>query len=769
MIEESSLSPATAAAALASADALIAILDAEGRVVFFNNACERLTGYGEAEIRGRRLWDVLMDGTEAAEATAVFESLTRDRRPSRQRMRWRSKDGRDSLIEWSNAVVAGDGGVSHVVGTGFDVGDWQATAETLQQREAFLRSIIETAVDGVITIDESGRVQSFSPAAERLFGYSADDIVGRNVNLLMPETEQDEHDFYLARYADTGDKRIIGAGRELMAVRKDGTTFPIDLAVSEFSVEGRRMFTGIVRDITDRRRTLTALHESQQRLRELAESASDWFWETDRNDRLIFVSSRLEELFGVPVAEEIGKFRLDGALAEDSDDWRAHLDDIDARRPFRDFRYTRSDSEGRLHHVRLSGRPRLDESGAFLGYRGVGSDVTAGVESERAARRAAEELQQAQKMEAIGQLTGGIAHDFNNLLTVIFGNLEMLELELEGDSQRFLITEALEAAELGAELTDRLLAFARRQPLEPKLLNLNDMVDGMRDLLARSLPESIQIVAELADLPCRTRVDPGQAENAILNLAINARDAMPDGGTIRLTTTHLAVDGDYDAHHPDLTAGDYVVLSIADDGTGMSAEVLERAFEPFFTTKDAGAGTGLGLSTIFGFAKQSGGLARIESAPGAGTTVWVYLPAAEGSREAAATRSRALAETGGEGETVLVVEDDERVRRITVKRLEELGYQVVVADSGPRAMEVMEASPDVELLFSDFVMPGGMTGADLADRLKRRHPGLKVLLTSGYADPDKLARETPEGEVSLLRKPYSLRQLAAALRDAIEG
>ena len=479
-MSENSPIGAEAEAADSTVAVLVAVTDREGRILRFNQACEQLTGTSESEVRGRRLRDVMIDAS-AAEIGPVFEAPADGGERGRQCLRWRGKDGRTGLIEWSSLEVA-----DSIVITGLDVGEVRATAETLRQREAVLRSIIETVVDGVITIDETGIVRSFSPAAERLFGFATDEVVGRSVNLLMPEAEQATHDAHLTRYARTEEKRIIGIGRELTARRKDGTTFPIDLAVSEFSVDDRRMFTGIVRDISDRRLTLTASRESEERLRDLAESASDWFWETDPNGVVTFVSKRFEAVFGVPVTEEIGKPRLAAARADDADFWKLHRGDIEGRRDIRDYRYTRTDSDGRLHHVRVSGRPRFDENGDFLGYRGVGSDVTENVEAELAAQRNAEELQQVQKMEAIGQLTGGIAHDFNNLLTVIFGNLELLEIELEDEQQRYLLAEVQEAAELGADLTARLLAFARRQPLEPKLLDLNDLVDGMGDLLARS-------------------------------------------------------------------------------------------------------------------------------------------------------------------------------------------------------------------------------------------------------------------------------------------
>jgi signal transduction histidine kinase/FixJ family two-component response regulator len=385
--------------------------------------------------------------------------------------------------------------------------------------------------------------------------------------------------------------------------------------------------------------------------------------------------------------------------------------------------------------------------------------------------RIEEALRQSQKMEAVGQLTGGVAHDFNNLLTVVLGNLEMLEEQLASEQGLVLLRGALDAVRSGAELTSKLLAFARRQPLEPKLIDLRDHIDEAATLLRRTLGETIEIrTSGPDDLPLAL-ADPAQLQNAILNLTLNARDAMPNGGTLVLRVAASDTDPDNGAAHTEgVRPGRYVLLSVTDTGVGMPPEVRERAFEPFFTTKAAGQGSGLGLSMVYGFAKQSRGHARILSEPGQGTTVRIYLPRTEGAVQAAAPQSSQLAPATytGRGETILVAEDDELVRRYVVLRLEALGYRVLEAEDGPAALRILDEHGPVDLLFTDVVMPGGMTGIDLAQVVAQRWPGTPVVLTSAYAQPELLRRGMAEGG-QWLRKPHTALDLARTLRQALNN
>lgn len=376
-------------------------------------------------------------------------------------------------------------------------------------------------------------------------------------------------------------------------------------------------------------------------------------------------------------------------------------------------------------------------------------------------------LIQAQRMEAFGQLTGGVAHDFNNLLTIVTGNLELLAGEVEAESARTYLKRAADAADMGAALTKRLLTFARRRRLTPQVIDVNELVLSLTELLKRSLGEPITLTTILAGKLWRTRADPSELENALLNLAINARDAMPGGGQLLIETRNVPASGTGPAVPPD---SDYVLVSVTDTGQGMAPEVVEKAFEPFFTTKEQGRGTGLGLSTIYGFAEQSGGHATIASALGKGTTVSLYLPRADATPEplpaAAASEPLPLSENA---ETVLVVEDNPEVRELTLQRVEGLGYVVQEAEDGPSAVRLLQTGEQVDVILSDIMMTGGMSGYDLARWVKAEMPHVRVVLTTGYAAEE--THQDPRGLVDapILRKPYARADLAKTLHAALHA
>ncbi|WP_445192082.1 ATP-binding protein [Sphingomonas sp. Tas61C01] len=390
--------------------------------------------------------------------------------------------------------------------------------------------------------------------------------------------------------------------------------------------------------------------------------------------------------------------------------------------------------------------------------------------SEIAQRTAAEEqVRQMQRLEAIGQLTGGIAHDFNNMLSIIMGNLSLASRRIAAGNPDVLryLDSANEGAARAATLTQRLLAFGRRQPLEPAVVDVNRLVGGMTDMIRRTLGEEIQIETILAGGLWMTHADPGQLENAIVNLAINARDAMADGGKLTLETQNAHLDEAYVAGENGLEAGQYVMLAVSDTGSGMSAEVAARAFEPFFTTKEVGKGTGLGLSQIYGFTKQTGGHLRIYSEPAHGTTIRLYLPRHHGAvGPVAATLARETLPCGSRDELILVVEDEASVRATSVETLRELGYSVAEAADGDSALALLATLPAVALLFTDVVMPG-MTGGALAQEATRRRPGLKTLFTTGYTRNSIVHGGMLDPGVQLLQKPFTADQLARKIRQVI--
>jgi signal transduction histidine kinase len=388
--------------------------------------------------------------------------------------------------------------------------------------------------------------------------------------------------------------------------------------------------------------------------------------------------------------------------------------------------------------------------------------------------RAEEALRQAQKMEAVGQLTGGVAHDFNNLLTVILGGLDSIKREIDKESSdidiprlRRMQALAFQGAERAATLTSRLLAFARRQPLAPKAINLNKLIGGLSDLLQRTLGETIELEIVSAAGLWLAHADPAELESALMNLAINARDAMPDGGKLTIETANVSLDENYVSTLVEpVPAGQYAMLAVSDTGQGMNKETIDRVFEPFFTTKEAGKGTGLGLSQVYGFVRQSGGHIRLYSEPGEGTTVKLYLP--RGLNAEAPTDERIASEADGGSETVLVVEDHEGLREYSAGVLRELGYRVLVAPDGHAALELLRERPEVDLLFTDVVLPG-LNGRQLADQALGFRPHLKVLFTTGYTRNAIVHNGRLDDGVSLITKPFTFEALASKVRKMLDS
>jgi PAS domain S-box-containing protein len=510
------------------------------------------------------------------------------------------------------------------------------------------------------------------------------------------------------------------------------------------------------------RRMQRELGASEQRLRDIADSASDFFWESDANGRLLYVSDRFAEFVGSHTEAMLGRLGFQDQLADISDpDWPALLECMRRREPYRNLRVPVTTMAGDHKILLASGKPIFDEAGAFQGYRGACSDITEQME-------AADALFQAQKMESVGQLTGGLAHDFNNLLAVMIGNMELTEEALgQNPAARTLLRKALNAAERGALLIQRLLAFSRRQALSPRVVDVNILIAGLSEILEHSLGDGIRIRRVLEHDPWQVRVDPSQLVSVILNLALNARDAMPAGGALTITTRNATLDTEIMAGKDPLPAGDYVVIEVSDTGEGMTPQVLARVFEPFFTTKETGRGSGLGLSMAYGFVRQSGGAIRAESEPGAGTRITLFLPSL-GDAVEAATNAPGGGQAQGRGERILLVEDDPAVRDLLARRLSRMGYDVVPVDDAIRALKMLEDDKDIDLLLTDVVLPGGVYGDKLAVQARVLRPGLKVLFMSGYPKDaiDHLGNMGVDAPV--MRKPFRNQDLALQLRQLLD-
>lgn len=509
---------------------------------------------------------------------------------------------------------------------------------------------------------------------------------------------------------------------------------------------------------------ITDLKQAEERLENFLEGAPDAVVTVDEEGLMIMANYQATQLFGYEQSEMVGQ-RI-GTLVpqqlrkKQREELMCYLEEQSIR-PMKmnmEFSCIRKDGtevpvEITLSHLEAKGQKLM--AAAFR-------DI-----SDR--KKVEAQLQQAQKMEAVGQLTGGIAHDFNNLLTIVIGNLQLIEMtsSLDDSSQR-TVQSALEAALRGAELTKRLLAFSRQQLLAPKITDLNELVAGIQTLIRRTLGASVTLETHQAENLWPTRVDPSQVENSLINLAINARDAMPSGGTVSIETSNITLDDTYAAHNSDVTPGEYVLVAVSDNGMGIPKDKLAKVFDPFFSTKEVGKGSGLGLSMVYGFAKQSGGHIKIYSEEGHGTTVKLYLPRSQPAYEELAQPTISVKAIDGGDELILLVEDEPAVREIAATLLTGLGYCVHQAESGPAALARLDELAHVDLLFTDIVMPGGMTGVELADQVRQRYPKLKVLYTSGYTESKVFDDGLLRPDDLMLSKPYLTEKLAQTVRDALD-
>jgi PAS domain S-box-containing protein len=532
-------------------------------------------------------------------------------------------------------------------------------------------------------------------------------------------------------------------------------------------------------DLTEQKRAEQALQESEERFRLVAESAPVMLWMGDVEGRCLYINWALRKFWGIEPD------------AVDGFDWSTTIHPDDRDRLYEPFgramskaesfsveaRFRRADGEYRLIHTKA--QPRFDPDGEFAGMIGVNVDITETRRAEVALeqlvaerteqlRRNEEALRQSQKMEAVGKLTGGVAHDFNNLLQVISGNLQLLAKDIAGNERaEQRLSNALGGVSRGSKLAAQLLAFGRRQPLVPKVVNLGRLVARLDDILRRAVGEAVELETIAGGGLWNTLADPTQVENALLNLAINARDAMGGVGRLTIETGNASLDEDYAARNADIVPGQYVMLAVTDTGSGMTSDVLEHAFEPFFTTKPEGQGTGLGLSQVYGFVKQSGGHIKIYSEPGQGTTVRIYLPRTR-EEEDVAVDVEAAPVVGGT-ETILVVEDDESVRATVVDTLADLGYRVLKARDALSALAIVDSGVHIDLLFTDVVMPGPLRSPDLARKARGRLPDIAVLFTSGYTENAIVHGGRLDAGINLLSKPYTREALARKIREVLRG
>jgi two-component system, cell cycle sensor histidine kinase and response regulator CckA len=631
------------------------------------------------------------------------------------------------------------------------------------ESEARYRAVVHTATDAIIRIDQDSRIEFANAAVQRIFGYAPHEVTGRLLTDLIPEQLRDRHHRSQERSVAAGEPHLLWSAVEVTGLHRDGREVPLEVSFGETVEHGTRRSTGVLRDISEKRQAQAALRDAEERMRFALEASSVGVWEYDLTTGRVTWSPTMEALHGLVGGTFLGTFDAFLSLIHDEDrpEAAAEIERSTHAQTDAHFVYRTTWPDGSVHSLSGVGRTFHGPDGRPLRAAGIAMDVTDQLRLEA-------QVRQSQKLESLGLLAGGIAHDFNNLLTAIDGYGQLLRGSLgpEHDGQKDL-AEILKAAERAAALTKQLLAFSRQQILEPRVLDLREVLQSIEPLVRRLIGEDIQVSTRVRGEIGAVRADPGQVEQVVLNLAINARDAMPEGGLLLLELANVDLAETYARSHIEVTPGSYVMLAVTDTGSGMSPELAQRIFDPFFTTKAAGKGTGLGLSTVYGIVKQSGGSVAVYSEPGHGSTFKVYFPRLD--EPADADHEHPSADTGVVSEHILVVEDDEPLRRLAQRVLEQRGYEVTVAATPTEALRLVEeagAAPD--LLLTDVVLPE-MSGRIVAERLVARNPQLRVLFMSGYTDDAVVRRGVLHGETHFLQKPFRATELLRKVREALES
>jgi PAS domain S-box-containing protein len=635
--------------------------------------------------------------------------------------------------------------------------------------------LAETFPDAVVAVDREGTILQINSLTEALFGYTRDELIGKQIEVLVPERQRAQHHGHRTNFAEQPRVRRMGAGLELQGRRRDGSEFPLDISLSPVHTERGLVVFGAIRDISDRkaieqelRRASRELErtknrellEYQSRLALIVDSSEDAIISKNLDGVITTWNQGAEHIYGYTAEEMVGQHISVLAPADRAEEIPQILEKIRRGERVEHFESVRVAKGGRHLNVSISVSPVRNPEGTILGGSIIARDITA-------QKRVEDQLRQLQKMEAIGRLAGGVAHDFNNILGIITACTELLQDRLQGQPAALEYVDAIkEGTQRGAALTRQLLAFSRKQVVQPTLFDVNQRLKQTSRLLQSLIGDDVEIRLVSRTEMALVDVDPGQLDQIILNLAVNARDAMPRGGRLILETALVEFDEALARAYPSLTTGKYVMLAASDTGTGMDQQTVSRIFEPFFTTKEMGKGTGLGLSTVYGIVQQNAGAIVVYSEPGRGTSFKIYLPSAE---HKVGIRGEAVAETApprAEGGTILLVENDQMMRTLTRQMLEEHGYRVLEASDGNAALEQAAADGRIALVLTDVVMPG-MSGPEFARRLAESDPQVKVVYMSGYTGELVGQKEQLRPGVNLLEKPFTRVALLKAVHEAL--
>ncbi len=666
--------------------------------------------------------------------------------------------------------------------------------QELRETRSYLDNILNTVPIHIASTNLNGKYTSWNKASEDMFGFTVEEVIGKLTPRRFHRNDEE------AKAVIDAAEREGKFDDDVILVRRDGSEFPVHLLVTgTVDSSGNHIgFTGVAIDVTERvsaeqaekrakkeleslytesqesRKSLLsiladvsekekALRESEERFQDIVENTGDWIWETDKEGRYTYSSPVIKQIVGYEDKEMLGKHFYDFFHPDDRDELKkAAFKVFKHKESFKNLINRNVHKDGRVFILETSGVPLLDDSGNLLGYRGVDRDIT-----ER--KRLEEQLLQSQKIEAVGNLAGGIAHDFNNLLTIISGYSQLtLDRLNKDDPMRKNIKKIIKAGEQSATLTRQLLAFSRKQVLESKVLDLNTVVTDVEKMLGRLIGEDIKMNTVLEPELEHAKIDKGQIEQVIMNLVVNARDAMPDGGKITIKTENVVIDKELSKVIPEALPGRFVRFSIEDAGVGIDKAILDQIFEPFFTTKEVGVGTGLGLSVVYGIIKQHDGWINVYSEPGHGTIFKVYLPAIFTWIEEGTKDTISMKDHKGSGERILLVEDEEGIREFVATLLRENGYIIFEAANAKEAQDLFKNEDgNFDLIFSDVVMPG-KSGLKLVVELLSDKPDLRVLLCSGYSDKKSRWREIKKRGFRFLQKPFNIVDLLKTIREVLE-
>jgi PAS domain S-box-containing protein len=743
------------------------VVNQEGKIVLLNAQAEKQFGYRRDELLDQKVTNIIPEGFAErliADGTRTAAEALAQQIGTGIELIGLRKDGSEFPIEIMLSPLESTEGIL-VTAAIRDITVRKDAEKHLAQMEERYRGLMEAAPDGMVVVNQDGEIVLLNARAETQFGYRRDELLGQKVKSIIPEGLAERLIADGTRTAAEALAQQIGTGIELNGRRKDGSEFPIDIMLSPLESPEGILITAAIRDITVRKDAEKHLAQMEERYRGLMEAAPDGMVVVNQDGEIVLLNARAETQFGYRRDELLGQ-KVKSIIPEGF----AERLIADALRTTAEALAQQIGTGIELHGRRKDGTVFPIEIMLSPLESAEGILVTAAIRDISERKQLARQLHQSQKMEAIGQLTGGIAHDFNNLLGVIIGNLDLLDRLVAGNEAAVKrVQTAQKAAMRGADITRRLLVFSSNEELKPSAVLLGDSIQNTIELAARALGAEIKITTHVDESMPPLFVDPAGLESALLNLVVNARDAMPKGGSIIISSHMQNLDDSHPAVHAgDLKAGRYVCVSVTDTGQGMSKETLERAFEPFFTTKPRNKGTGLGLAMVYGFVKKSGGAVRVYSELGQGTTVSFYLPLVADLLHAVPTDAP-KAINGKLGGTVLIVDDEEDLLEVALAYLAEMGLTALDAKDGASALEVLAQRSEIDLMVTDIVMPGGMNGVELAQRALALRPDLKIVYSSGFPSEALAERSMPLAGGPLLHKPYQRAEFTAIIHLVMES